>query len=77
MADNTRDPIDSTNPRSTAFDDDLNRENLSHQESDVEREGVESRGNGGSDTAARGRSSEPTDPDSAESENDRDDMISD
>jgi hypothetical protein len=46
------------------------------RDQELEREGIESRHNRGYDETAKGLAeSEPTDPDSAESENDRDDMI--
>ena len=45
----------------------------------LEREGVESQHNSGHDSAARGKGGQrgPTDPDSAESDVDRDDTITD
>jgi hypothetical protein len=91
MADNMRDETDETQGRGES-DGELNSERIPSTDSDaereqvrssndrdqeLEREGITSRKNRGYDEAVRGQSSGPTDPDSAESDVDRDDTIAD
>jgi hypothetical protein len=88
MADTNRDPLAQTPDDSTdSPTDDLNREGITSAEDErervrasndrdqeLEREGIESRHNRGYDQAATGEGN-PTDPDSAFSEVDRDDTV--
>lgn len=67
MADNQRDPTAGAPRRNDTTDDDLNRERITPDEGDAER---------GFHQANHGQK-EPTDPDSASSEIDRDDTIDD
>jgi hypothetical protein len=66
MADNQRDPTAGAPRRNDTTDDDLNREDITPDEGNAERAYHENHGQ-----------QEPTDPDSAFSEVDRDDTIDD
>jgi hypothetical protein len=92
MADNAGNSMNEPNRRRDQSDNDLNREDISREDratehdrvrssndrdQELEREGVDSPRNRGYDEAVRGERSEPTDPDSAESDVDRDDTVSD
>jgi hypothetical protein len=92
MADNQRTQTDETarQPRDNeeteripSTDSESERERVrssNDRDQDLEREGVESRHNRGYDETARGQARPqqgPTDPDSAESDVDRDDTIAD
>ena len=65
--------------RDTITDRDQERDEIrssNDRDQNLERKGKTSRHNRGYDDAARGvESSEPTDPDSAEAQNDRDDTV--
>jgi ATP-dependent helicase Lhr and Lhr-like helicase len=89
MADKNRDRT-AQSPQSNKTDNDLNREEIAPDDRDaeqdrvrssndrdqaLEREGVTSPHNRGYDEAVKGERSQPTDPDSAESDIDRDDTV--
>ncbi len=89
MADNQRKPTTEApdsgktdnldRERTTATDSDAEHEQIrssNDRDQALEREGITSKHNRGYDEAAHGQRG-PTDPDSAESDNDRDDTLTD
>jgi hypothetical protein len=91
MADTDRDQTQQSRQQNSGSPDDTNAEQIPSTDSDVERErirsandrdqelereGVTSKHNRGYDQAVRGGQTGPTDPDSAESDVDRDDTVS-
>lgn len=83
MADNTRDQNqmndELSSERTPSADSEAERERIrssNDRDQALEREGITSEKNHGYDEAARGQDG-PTDPDSAESDVDRDDTVAD
>lgn len=84
MADDTRDQDqmndELSSDRPTSTDSETERERIrssNDRDQALDREGITPRQNRGYDEAARGQQSGPTDPDSAESDVDRDDTVTD